>query len=117
MYPCPPIWLKSEGDNYPARGGGAAALELRIDRYLLIPLQGGVYGSLTEHRHSKLRFVTPEQRHNGEDAVLLEQRKWVLEQAKQSMPSRWGKRPVRNCDPDGPTTLNPEKELPMKQAA
>src|SRR5690606_32634232 len=21
MYPCPPIWLKSEGDNYPARGG------------------------------------------------------------------------------------------------
>lgn len=25
----------------------------------------------TEHRHSKLRFMTPEQRHNGEDAILL----------------------------------------------
>ena len=71
----------------------------------------------TEHRHSKLRFVTPEQRHNGEDAVLLEQRKRVLEQAKQSMPSRWGTRPVRNCEPVGPTTLNPETELPMRQAA
>lgn len=71
----------------------------------------------TEHRHSKLRFVTPEQRHNGEDAVLLEQRKRVLEKAKQSIPSRWGKRPVRNCEPVGPTTLNPEKEPTMQQAA
>ncbi len=71
----------------------------------------------TEHRHSKLRFVTPEQRHTGEDAVLLEQRKQVLEHAKQNMPSRWGTRAVRNCKPVGPTTLNPEKELPMKQAA
>src|SRR5690554_7988549 len=33
----------------------------------------------TEHRHSKLRFVTPEQRHKGEDVVLLKQRKRVLE--------------------------------------
>lgn len=71
----------------------------------------------TEHRHSKLRFVTPEQRHNGDDVVLLEQRKRVLEQAKHSMPSRWGTRPVRNCEPVGPTTLNPEKEQLMKQAA
>lgn len=71
----------------------------------------------TEHRHSKLRFVTPAQRHAGEDAQLLGQRKRVLEQAKQSLPARWGTRPVRNCEPIGPTTLNPEKELPMKQAA
>lgn len=71
----------------------------------------------TEHRHSKLRFVTPAQRHAGEDAQLLGQRKRVLEQAKQSMPSRWGTRPVRNCEPVGATTLNPEKELPVKQAA
>lgn len=71
----------------------------------------------TKHRHSKLRFVTPEQRHTGEDVMLLEQRKRVLEQAKQSKPSRWSTRSVKNCDPVGPTTLNPEKELPMKQAA
>ena len=71
----------------------------------------------TEHRHSKLRFVTPEQRHNGEDAVLLEQRKRILEMAKQSAPSRWGQRSVRNCEPVGPTTLNPEKEPTMQQAA
>ncbi|WP_090272069.1 hypothetical protein [Halopseudomonas litoralis] len=71
----------------------------------------------TEHRHSKLRFVTPEQRHSGDDAVLLEQRKRALEQAKHSMPSRWGTRPVRKREPVGSTTLNSEKERPMKQAA
>lgn len=71
----------------------------------------------TEHRHSKLNFVTPEQRHNGEDSVLLARRKEVLEQAKQSTPSRWGARPVRDCKPVGPVTLNPEKEPEMKQAA
>jgi len=71
----------------------------------------------TQHRHSKLRFVTPEQRHNGEDTELLKRRQQVLEQAKQRMPSRWGTRPVRNCETVGPVTLNPEKELPMKQAA
>ncbi|SDS43698.1 Transposase InsO and inactivated derivatives [Halopseudomonas litoralis] len=71
----------------------------------------------TEHRHSKLNFVTPQQRHDGEDAALLAQRKTVLEQAKQSNPSRWGTRSVRNCDPAGPVTLNPEKEADMQQAA
>nr|WP_186354459.1 MULTISPECIES: IS3 family transposase [Pseudomonas] len=71
----------------------------------------------TEHRHSKLNFVTPQQRHDGEDAELLAQRKAVLEQARQNNPSRWGVRPVRNCEPAGPVTLNPEKETTMKQAA
>jgi len=71
----------------------------------------------TGHRHSKLNFVTPEQRHNGEDMMLLARRKEVLEQAKQNMPSRWGSRPVRNCEPAGPVTLNPEKEANMKHAA
>jgi hypothetical protein len=32
--------------------------------------------------YSQLRFVTPEQRHSGDDAVLLEQRKCVLERVK-----------------------------------
>ena len=37
-----------------------------------------------------------------------------MEAAKAANPSRWGKRNVRNCDPVGPTTLNPEKK-PAKQ--
>lgn len=71
----------------------------------------------TEHRHSKLNFVTPVQRHTGQDCLLLTQRKAVLEQAKQANPLRWGSRPVRNCQPVGPVTLNPEKEAEIKQAA
>ncbi len=71
----------------------------------------------TEHKHSKLRFVTPEERHEGKDVAILAQRQRVLEQARERTPGRWGTRPVRNCDPVGPTTLNPEKSVVEKDAA
>lgn len=67
-----------------------------------------------EHKHSKLRFVTPHQRHTGQDQILLAKRKERIEAAKAANPSRWGKREVRNCTPVGPTTLNPEKESVKK---
>ena len=70
----------------------------------------------TEHKHSQLRFVTPEQRHTGQDGEILAKRKQVLERAKQQNPERWGRRAIRNCEPVGPTTLNPEKE-PRKNVA
>ncbi len=63
-----------------------------------------------EHKHSQLRFVTPHQRHTGQDKGILAQRKKRMEEAKTANPGRWGKREVRNCIPVGPTTLNPEKE-------
>lgn len=63
-----------------------------------------------EHKHSKLRFVTPHQRHTGQDDVILAKRKLCMEAAKAANPDRWGKRDVRNCEPVGSTTLNPEKE-------
>ena len=62
-----------------------------------------------KHRHSKLNFVTPAQRHSGEDTEILERRKLVLEKAKKENPSRWSGN-VRNCKPAGPVSLNPEKE-------
>jgi putative transposase len=62
-----------------------------------------------EHKHSKLRFVTPHQRHTGQDKAILEKRQERLEVAKAANPGRWGNRDVRNCTPVGPTTLNPEK--------
>lgn len=71
----------------------------------------------TEHKHSKLRFVTPQERHTGEDVAILAQRQRVLEQAKQRTPSCWGSRQVRNCEPVEPTTLNPEKCAVEKDAA
>lgn len=63
-----------------------------------------------EHRHSKLNFVTPAQRHEGEDAKLLKKRKERLEEAKRANPTRWSKG-VRNCTPIGSVTLNPDKEM------
>ena len=67
-----------------------------------------------EHKHSQLRFVTPHQRHTGQDVALLAQRKERIEAAKAANPNRWGTRDVRNCTPVRPTTLNPEKELPKQ---
>jgi transposase InsO family protein len=64
----------------------------------------------TKHRHSKLNFVTPVQRHSGKDRMLLGKRKEVLEAAKAANPNRWSKG-VRNCEPKGPVTLNPEKKI------
>ena len=41
------------------------------------------------HRHSGIRFVTPAQRHRGEDVQILRQRVAVYESARQRRPERW----------------------------
>lgn len=70
-----------------------------------------------EHRHSKLNFVTPAQRHDGKDSDILAKRETVLKAAKARNPHRWSGE-VRNCDPVGPVTLNPdEPENELNQAA
>jgi len=61
----------------------------------------------TEHRHSALAFVTPEQRHNGTDVDLLAQRQALYEQARAAHPERWSGA-VRDWTPPGPVTLNPK---------
>lgn len=61
-----------------------------------------------EHKHSKLNFVTPAQRHARKDGEILAKRKLVLEQAKAENPKRWS-RSVRNCTPIGVVMLNPDK--------
>ena len=42
----------------------------------------------TEHKHSKLNFVTPAERHEHKDGEVLAQRRRVLEKAKKDRPSR-----------------------------
>jgi putative transposase len=59
-----------------------------------------------EHRHSKIKFVTPAQRHRQEDAKLLKARKNVYEQAKMLHPERWSGK-TRNWDYQNMVTLNP----------
>lgn len=43
----------------------------------------------TEHRHSGIRYVTPDQRHNELDAALLANRHAVYEAARNRHPERW----------------------------
>ena len=70
-----------------------------------------------EHRHSRIRFVTPAQRHRGEDQAILAQRHAVYEAVKAEKPARWSGK-SRNWDPIGDVMLNPERvEVPEKIAA
>ena len=61
------------------------------------------------HCHSRIKFVTPAQRHQGQDQAILEKRKAVYELAKARHPQRWSG-DTRNWDPVGEVTLNPEKD-------
>ncbi|WP_028537089.1 DDE-type integrase/transposase/recombinase, partial [Paludibacterium yongneupense] len=69
----------------------------------------------TEHRHSRIRFVTPAQRHHGQDITLLAKRHAVYQQARERHPERWAGA-TRNWTPIGDVTLNPER-LEVPQAA
>lgn len=64
------------------------------------------------HRHRALKFVTPGQRHRGEDQALLAQRSRLYEAAKAQHPERWSGS-IRNWEPDSVVLLNPGK--PLKQ--
>jgi transposase InsO family protein len=69
-----------------------------------------------EHRHSAIRFVTPVQRHNGEDAAILAERHRLYEQARAAKPERWSGA-TRNWTPQGPVALNPENKTAKKAVA
>jgi transposase InsO family protein len=43
----------------------------------------------TEHRHSAVGFVTPEERHTGKAAAIFEQRRQVYAAARDRNPQRW----------------------------
>lgn len=60
-----------------------------------------------EHRHSGIRYVTPLQRHRGEDRAILKARERLYEQAKARRPHRWSGS-TRNWQPIGEVWLNPE---------
>jgi len=61
-----------------------------------------------EHRHSRIKFVTPEQRHLGEDKALLEARHQLYINKRLENPRRWSKR-TRNWDAIGAVLLNPDR--------
>jgi putative transposase len=73
-----------------------------------------------EHRHSAIRFVTPDQRHRGDDRALLVNRAAVCERARQANPTRWS-RQTRDWRFIDAVHLNPDrqqlKELEPARAA
>ena len=69
-----------------------------------------------KHKHSKIRFVTPQQRHMGQDQQILDNRKSVLEKARNKTPTRWGGREIRNCTAVGAVMLNPDREQHITSA-
>ena len=63
----------------------------------------------TEHLHSAIGFVTPEDRHTGRDETILAARQQVYEAARKRHPERWA-RNTRNWQRVEVVKLNPEKE-------
>lgn len=70
-----------------------------------------------EHRHSKIGYVTPEQRHRGEDVVLLERRREVYAKARQRHPERWKGRSSRAWKRPGAVRLSPVRESQREKEA
>ena len=63
-----------------------------------------------QHLHSGLKFVTPEQRHQGLDAGIREKRHAVYTAAKIRHPERW-RGHTRNWAIPAAITLNPNKKM------
>lgn len=88
--------------QYPSRGFAALGQARQwVQRF--------VHWYNEEHCHSKISFVTPGQRHRGEDRQILDRRKAVYEQARRRHPARWSGN-TRNWQWVDLVTLNPEKD-------
>ena len=61
-----------------------------------------------------LQFVTPGQRHRGEDRALLDQRRQLYEAARARHPERWSGA-IRQWEPVSTVCLNPGR-LPNQEA-
>ena len=61
----------------------------------------------TEHQHSGIRFVTPDERHSGADVETLKKRECVYAAAKAQHPERWTRR-TRDWSRIEEVRLNPD---------
>ncbi|MDP2976647.1 MAG: IS3 family transposase [Anaerolineales bacterium] len=66
-----------------------------------------------DHRHSGIRYVSPAQRHAGDDYEILAARHALYLQARERNPARWSG-DTRNWTPIGAVTLNPERDSIIK---
>jgi putative transposase len=68
-----------------------------------------------EHRHSGIRYVTPAQRHAGQDRRVLTARHALYQDARERNPRRWSGS-TRNWTPVTVVTLNPERDVRIQAA-
>jgi putative transposase len=61
----------------------------------------------SEHRHSAIRYITPDERHSGREVAILARRHALYEYVRSRKPERWP-RNTRNLTPLGTVVLNPE---------
>ena len=60
------------------------------------------------HRHSAIRYVTPDERHHGREGAVLARRHELYEHMRRANPERWSGS-TRNWLPAGTVVLNPER--------
>ena len=64
-----------------------------------------------KHRHSGIKYVTPNQRHVGIDKEILEKRKETYRIAREMNPERWIQKKSRDWNWETVTILNPAKKI------
>jgi hypothetical protein len=67
------------------------------------------------HRHSAIRYVTPDQRHDGRERAVLARRHELYERVRRANPERWSGS-TRNWSPVTLVVLNPDR-APLPAAA
>ena len=63
-----------------------------------------------DHQHSAIRYVTPSQRHRGEESDILAARQRLYEKARSQNPARWSGK-TRNWEPISEVWLNPPADI------
>jgi len=72
-------------------------------------VDGFVFWYNTQHLHSSIRYVTPDDRHFGREQHILANRRKVYTKARSQNPNRWSKN-IRDWNPVHRVWLNPEKK-------
>ena len=77
-------------------------------------VDGFVFWYNTQHLHSSIRYVTPDDRHYCREQYILANRRKVYKKARSRNPNRWSKE-IRNWYPVDLVWLNPEKKDEVSQ--
>ena len=67
------------------------------------------------HRHSAIKFVTPGQRHRGEDVMILESRRQLYKKMRREKPERWSGK-IRDWHMIEQVKLNPGSPVKRKES-